>query len=117
MHRQEKWVCGERFAAAPSPDVLLRRGVRTAPVSKLHDALLGLSRDDALRRAYLRRCWTQNPELGMRRAHVAPPISSITGGDINVLEIPCLGALSHANGLDLGRSAIDLHEVSLLNPT
>jgi len=105
------------FCSSPSPDVLLP-AVRTAPVPKLHNALLGLSRDDAFRWAYLRCCWTQNPEFGVRfrRTHVAPPISSITGGNRKVLEIPRQGALSDAVGLNLRRSAIDLHEAALLNP-
>jgi hypothetical protein len=51
-----------------------------------------------------------------RQTHVAPPISSITGGNRRVLEIPPQGALSDAVGLNLRRSAIDLHEAALLNP-
>jgi hypothetical protein len=47
-----------------------RSGSRAASVPpKLHDALLGLPRDDALRRAYLRRCWT----LDAARVQLAKP--------------------------------------------
>jgi hypothetical protein len=42
------------------------RNVTPSVPPKLRNALLSLSRDDALRRAYLRRCWLQSPDLGMR---------------------------------------------------
>ena len=39
-------------------------GIRPASVSpQLRDAILGLHRDDPLRRTYLRRCWTRSSEL------------------------------------------------------
>jgi hypothetical protein len=39
-------------------------GIRAASVSPmLRDAILGLHRDDPLRRSYLRRCWTRSSEL------------------------------------------------------
>ena len=39
-------------------------GIRPASVSPmLRDAILGLHRDDPLRRTYLRRCWTRSSEI------------------------------------------------------
>ena len=69
--RPHEWISREgRFAASLPRKTKLGtkktkvEGIRPASVSpQLRDAILGLHRDDPLRRAYLRRCWTRSSQL------------------------------------------------------
>ena len=64
-----EWISREgRFAASLPRKLGTKKtkvaGSRPASVSpQLRDAILGLHRDDPLRRTYLRRCWTRSSEL------------------------------------------------------
>jgi hypothetical protein len=67
----QEWISREgRFAASLPRKTKLGTektrvaGIRPPSVSpQLRDAILGLHRDDPLRRIYLRRCWTSSSEL------------------------------------------------------
>jgi hypothetical protein len=64
-----EWISREgRFAASLPRKLGTEKtkvaGIRPASVSpQLRDAILGLHRNDPLRRTYLRHCWTRSSEL------------------------------------------------------